>query len=231
MIENLSRLFDHQKKASRFMNKRKSAGIEPRKEPKQQRSRQTYQVILQGAAQILRRDGFQKFSTNRVAGESGVSIGSLYQYFPSKEAIIAALIDQLFETQYARLKNGLENESPNTGPQEVIRQMLSAYFNINHEDLAFRKALIEQVSTVDKAAVAINFHRSMAELILKFFRTHFKAEVASQNEETVVFILTYMLKASVISSIDEKLKDLNKEFLISEITDMWLKLLGIPQNS
>ncbi|RYZ83874.1 MAG: TetR/AcrR family transcriptional regulator, partial [Proteobacteria bacterium] len=203
------------------MSKRKSgSGVEPRKEPKQQRSRQTYQVILQGAAQILRRDGFQKFSTNKVAEESGVSIGSLYQYFPSKEAIVAALIDQLFEGEYARMKTGLENESPNTAARDVIRQMLSAYFNINFDDMAFRRALIELVSTVDKAQVAISFHRSMAEMMLKYIHTHFSPAV-DQDQETVLFMLTYMLKASAISSIDGNLQNVDKEFLINESTDMW----------
>jgi len=211
------------------MSKRKSvSGVEPRKEPKQQRSRQTYQVILQGAAKILRRDGFQKFSTNKVAEESGVSIGSLYQYFPSKEAIIAALIDQLFEGEYARMKEGLENESPNTAARDVIRQMLSAYFNVNFEDLSFRRSLIELVSTVDKAQVAISFHRSMAEMMLKYIRTNFKA-ANDVDQETVLFMLTYMLKASAISSIDENLKNIDKEFLITETTEMWLRLLRIPQ--
>jgi AcrR family transcriptional regulator len=214
------------------MTKRKTtSGVEPRKEPKQERSRQTYQIILRGAAKIIRRDGIQKLSTNKVAEESGVSIGSLYQYFPSKEAIVAALIDQLFEVEYARLKDGLENESPTASARHVIQQLLSAYFNIQHDDLVFRRALLELVGTVDKAGVAITFHRSMAELILKYVGARFTKDVAKPDDETLLFMLTYMLKAAALSSIDDNLKNINKEFLLEEVTDMWLKLLRVPQDT
>jgi AcrR family transcriptional regulator len=64
----------------------------PRKAPKQARSQETVKVIVEAAARILERDGFEGFSTNAVAERAGVSIGSLYQYFPSKEALIGALI-------------------------------------------------------------------------------------------------------------------------------------------
>src|SRR5246127_2557699 len=66
----------------------------PRKMPKQQRSKETVDVILTATARILVKDGFDRASTNRIADAAGVSIGSLYQYFPSKEALVAALVEQ-----------------------------------------------------------------------------------------------------------------------------------------
>src|SRR5579864_7422098 len=66
----------------------------PRNKPRQERSGATVDAILQATARVLRRDGYDKLSTNRVAVEAGVSIGSLYQYFPNKEALVAALIDK-----------------------------------------------------------------------------------------------------------------------------------------
>src|SRR5882672_3979168 len=66
----------------------------PRKMPKQQRSKETVDVILAATARILVKEGFDKASTNRIAETAGVSIGSLYQYFPSKEALVAAVIDR-----------------------------------------------------------------------------------------------------------------------------------------
>ena len=65
--------------------------VNPRKSASQERSRLTVQAILDATARILVREGFDKASTNRIAEVAGVSIGSLYQYFPSKEAIVAAL--------------------------------------------------------------------------------------------------------------------------------------------
>jgi hypothetical protein len=65
-----------------------------RKAASQQRSRLTVHAILEATARILIREGFDKASTNRIAEVAGVSVGSLYQYFPGKEAIVAALIDR-----------------------------------------------------------------------------------------------------------------------------------------
>ncbi len=64
----------------------------PRKAPKQARSLETVRVIVEAAARILEEHGHDGFSTNAVAERAGVSIGSLYQYFPRKEALIGALI-------------------------------------------------------------------------------------------------------------------------------------------
>lgn len=66
----------------------------PRKQPRQARSAATVHVILEAAARILESLGHQGFTTNAVAARAGVSIGSLYQYFPSKDALIGALIVQ-----------------------------------------------------------------------------------------------------------------------------------------
>lgn len=67
---------------------------QPRKQPRQARSAATVHVILEAAARILESLGHQGFTTNAVAARAGVSIGSLYQYFPSKDALIGALIVQ-----------------------------------------------------------------------------------------------------------------------------------------
>jgi AcrR family transcriptional regulator len=64
----------------------------PRKTPKQARSRATVDAIVEAAARILERQGGEGFSTNAVAERAGVSIGSLYQYYPTKDALIGALI-------------------------------------------------------------------------------------------------------------------------------------------
>jgi AcrR family transcriptional regulator len=61
-----------------------------RRSPRQARSRATWEAIVEAAAQILERDGAEAFSTGAVAARAGVSIGTLYQYFPDKEAILTA---------------------------------------------------------------------------------------------------------------------------------------------
>lgn len=65
--------------------------LKPRKVPSQGRARATVDAILEAGAYILVRDGWEKFTTNRIAERAGVNIASLYQYFPSKESIVAEL--------------------------------------------------------------------------------------------------------------------------------------------
>ena len=73
---------------------RAKEAVAPRKRPVQQRSRSTVDVVLEAAAQVLERDGYAATTTDLIAERAGVSIGTLYQYFPNKDAILLALTQQ-----------------------------------------------------------------------------------------------------------------------------------------
>ncbi|HEX5378059.1 MAG TPA: helix-turn-helix domain-containing protein [Phenylobacterium sp.] len=77
--------------------------IAPRKRPRQARAAATVAAVIEAAAHILEAEGLNGFNTNAVAARAGVSIGSLYQYFPGKDAILAALIRQEAEAFDAAL--------------------------------------------------------------------------------------------------------------------------------
>jgi AcrR family transcriptional regulator len=74
--------------------KPRKAQIEPRKEPSQARSKSTRNAILQAAARILSQSGLTALNTNAVAHVAGVSVGSLYQYYPNKAALLSALSER-----------------------------------------------------------------------------------------------------------------------------------------
>lgn len=74
--------------------RRKSPPILPRKAPRQHRSRELVEWILEAATRILAADGLAGLTTNRVAALAGISVGSLYQYFPNKDAIVVALVER-----------------------------------------------------------------------------------------------------------------------------------------
>src|SRR3569832_1710302 len=76
----------------------------PRKKASQERSRATVDVLVEATARVLVKEGFDRASTNRIAEQAGVSIGSLYQYFPSKEALVAALVERHIETMSEALE-------------------------------------------------------------------------------------------------------------------------------
>ena len=70
-----------------------------RKQPKQARSQEMVETLLQATTRILRREGRERLTTNRVAEVAGVSVGSLYQYFPNKQSLLDALTER-YEAQF-----------------------------------------------------------------------------------------------------------------------------------
>jgi len=68
-----------------------------RKVPVQERSRRTVEAILQAASQVLVRCGYESATTGAIAERAGVSIGTLYQYFPNKESLVASVIEGHFK--------------------------------------------------------------------------------------------------------------------------------------
>ncbi len=68
--------------------------IEARNKPKQRRSRETVEAVVEAAAQVFEMHGYAAGTTNRIAARAGVSIGTLYQYFPNKESLAVALLER-----------------------------------------------------------------------------------------------------------------------------------------
>ncbi len=97
-----------------------------RREPSQERSRQKIELMLEAATRIIDRDGLAALTTNRVAELAGVSIGTLYQYFPNKQAILAALGRREMQAVMSTLRRLLE--SPTTAPGEPVRALVRAVF-------------------------------------------------------------------------------------------------------
>ncbi len=157
-----------------------SGALKPRKKPIQGRSTATVDAILEAAIRILRADGWAQLTTTRVAMRAGVSVGSLYQYFPNREAIAAALIRRrtrhLLEAVLAADLSGM------VGRDEVIHRIMSAFLAEKRRDLGLslamrdvlpdvrgRQAVLEEVRTFlpalqDKLAAALGIRPDAARL-------------------------------------------------------------------
>lgn len=70
------------------------ATLNPRKQPRQARSQATVEVIVEACIQVLLKEGANRLTTTRVAERAGVSVGSLYQYYPNKQALLYAVLAQ-----------------------------------------------------------------------------------------------------------------------------------------
>ena len=101
--------------------------VSARKKPRQARSARVVDDILEAALRVLQRDGPARFTTVHVAEEAGVSVGSLYQYFPSKEALVAALVERHVAQMTSLVKGKLAEVA--TAPLEVaVRTMIDSMF-------------------------------------------------------------------------------------------------------
>jgi AcrR family transcriptional regulator len=99
-----------------------------RKTPRQARSRSTVEAILAAADRVLRSEGYGAASTNRVARVAGFSVGSLYQYFDDKQAVVGALVDQALRGEAERVAKALDATSglsPEAACDRGVRALLT----------------------------------------------------------------------------------------------------------
>ena len=121
------------------MAERATPRISSRKQPKQARSAQLVSDILTAAAQVLARDGALRFTTARVAEKAGVSIGSLYQYFPNKEAILFRLQFDEWQQTTGLIQGILTDTS--LAPMDRVRKVIREFFRTECEEAEMRTAL------------------------------------------------------------------------------------------
>jgi len=127
----------------------------PRKQPRQARSRQTVAAILQATAQVLMTNGYDGATTNLVAEKAGVSIGSLYEYFPNKESLVAALASVHVAELMARVDAVLSMPIDET-PRAVVAALIRAGLDAHRIDPALHKVLVEQVPRIGTLAASLD---------------------------------------------------------------------------
>lgn len=121
------------------MSARRNPRISSRKQPKQTRSTDLVAAILEAALQVLAKEGAARFTTVRVAEKAGVSVGSLYQYFPNKAAILFRLQSDEWRQTTDLLKGILEDTAK--PPLERLRILVHAFIRSECEEAAVRVAL------------------------------------------------------------------------------------------
>ena len=135
----------------------------PRKEASQERSKATVDTLLAATARVLVKDGYDRASTNKVAEAAGVSIGSLYQYFPSKEALVAAVIERHIAEMMEVVRNSLVRVALlpiEEAARELVRVMIDAHriepklHRVLVEQIP-RVGNLEQIESVDDEAIAL----------------------------------------------------------------------------
>jgi AcrR family transcriptional regulator len=124
------------------------AKLRPRRKPIQGRSRATVDAIVQATARILVRRGWSGLTTNHVAAKAGVSVGTLYEYFPGKEALVRALVDRHLDHAEALLGERIGASLATAEGLEVhglARTMVAVMIQLHEDDPRLHRVLFEEV--------------------------------------------------------------------------------------
>ncbi|RXH25400.1 MULTISPECIES: TetR family transcriptional regulator [Bradyrhizobium] len=150
------------------MADRRSRSISSRKQPQQARSAGLVTAILDAAVQVLAKEGAQRFTTARVAERAGVSVGSLYQYFPNKAAILFRLQSDEWRRTSELLRGILADRIK--PPPARLRALVHAFIRSECEEAAIRVALSDAAPLYRDAPEAHDARAAGEGIIAAFMR-------------------------------------------------------------
>ena len=159
----------------------------------QKRSCVTVNSLLEATARILVREGFDKASTNRIAEVAGVSVGSLYQYFPSKEALVAALIDR-HNQEVMQAVQGELAEAVNLPMEQAVRKLVAVAVKAHRIDPKLHRVLAEQIPRVGRLENAATFNRQNYALFAAYLERH-RDEIRAVDLGLAAFVCVTSIEA------------------------------------
>jgi len=198
----------------------------PRKLPQQDRSKTTVEAILIATARILTEEGYDRASTNRIAELAGVSIGSLYQYFPNKEALVAALVEQHINEMVVLVESKLRDLFD--APIEVaLPELVKAAIAAHAVNPQLHKVLNEEVPCISRLQQVANAEEQI-NAMLRAYLERWRGHIQPQNLDLTVFILGRTVEALTHAAVIECPELLSDGQLEREISTLLLVYL---QNS
>ena len=194
-----------------------------RKTPRQRRSAETVEAILTAAAHILEKEGFDAATTNRVAVKAGVSIGSLYQYFPNKESLVRALNDRHTKEilDLLRKRFGELQEAP---LKNSVRAIVQTMVEVHRVNPALHRVLVNVVPGIGGLAETRVVEDAAAALLTQFLKAR-RAELQPLNPELSAFMLVHAVEALTHAAVLERPELLKGEAFVDEASRMILGYL------
>ena len=198
----------------------------PRKTATQERSRATVDALLEATARSLVKEGYDRASTNRIAQAAGVSIGSLYQYYPSKEALVAGVIGQHMQEMMQRIRDALARvarEPLEPATRELVRVMIDAH-RINPR---LHRVLVEQTPRIGLLENIEAIDREVYALIRLYLESH-RQELRIQDLDTATFIAVSTVEALTHAAVvlrPEMVSGDRADAYIDEVTALLVRYL------
>jgi AcrR family transcriptional regulator len=204
--------------------KRKKLPLTPRKEPNQERSRETVENILTATTHILEKDGFEKISTNRIAEKAGVSIGSLYQYFPTKDAIFSFMMERYVKGQTEMVDRIIQERKLSRDLKETVRIIISAIMESKIKQSRFQKMFAEKVLSY---AGFESLHKQDEHLIGVFekYLEPFEDEVRKENLDISLYFVIQTVKVLPIAILYQNRIKLADPRVTDELVELCYRYL------
>lgn len=196
--------------------------LQPRKSPAQARSARTVEDLLDATARVLVRDGWDKASTNRIAKAAGVSVGSLYQYFPNKEALVMALARRHAEQTLGTFASQAVEfaDAPITvAVPAFVRAMLTAH----RTDPELHLALVHQLLSVGLEPVDDMI--TAAKVMVHRFLERRRDELVVEDLESAAWMCVTVVDAVVHAAVLDGRRRLDDPAVERELSAMILRYL------
>lgn len=181
-----------------------------------------FEALIEAAARVFVKEGYAKATTNRIAAAAGVSVGSLYQYFPSKDAIAVELLRRYRDGLVALVASRLEPTTRETFPS-IVRDLLRDLLRAEGINPALHRVLIEQVLRTSARREMLGFEERLEAVIGSALR----ASRVELDNELASFILVRVVLAVVQSVVVDRPK-LNTPELVDELTRLVVGYVGMP---
>jgi AcrR family transcriptional regulator len=192
------------------------------KSPTQERSKQTVSSILEACARIIAREGYFSVTTDKIAVEAGVSIGSLYQFFGNKESVVSALIKQLIDDDRQYFFTHMQPHE-SLPPSEKIPKMIEIGFEIYRQQPELRAAL----QAVRLYLTEQDYLTQSRRIFTEFVRTHLCHIQPPRDKDKVSYIAVTAFLSIMNSTMHDSPELVKDQSLIDELILMFRKYLEL----
>ena len=189
-----------------------------RNRPRQARSRATVEVILDAAVRIFEKEGADAATTAHIADIAGVSVGSLYQYFGNRDAILDALQDREFERATAMMERVLAS-APSLSSRELARAVIEQLFGLYQAAPALHRVLAVEGLRVTPAERVQAFDARIIGMI-KTFLVSAGPRLGRERVDAAAFVVYQAVRASMLAYLIEAPAGVDERVLVDELTDL-----------
>jgi AcrR family transcriptional regulator len=165
----------------------------PRKSPRQERSKVTVDTIILAMTRVLIKDGWDAASTNRVAKEAGVSVGSLYQYFPSKEALVLAVMERHALSMTEKLQTRMM-QLASAPLQEATAELVHLFIESHQTNPKLHRVLLEQVPKVGALQKLEELNRLYERLLIAYMEIH-REDLEVKDLSVAAYVIVQAVEA------------------------------------